>query len=168
MAIRPSSTALTCRDITTAFEFGAGAHSAALTYTVSALCGDQVVGDEPVEPVRIFLVDPADTQNVIRDLLEGAPAAEAAKCSVRPANVDGWPKDALVLQYSAADRAKLPANEPVSMCGDFGRDEDATVYRRIFGGYAWFFALGQDTPDFDPGSFMLFSKDADGAWAPAA
>ena len=159
---------LTCKGVTTAFEFGAGAHSAALTYTASALYGDQVVGDEPIEPVRIFMVEPADPQKVIRDLVENAPEAERAKCSVQPANASGWPKDALVMQFSEADRAALPMDEPVSMCGPYGRDEDAVTFWRIFGGYAWFFSLGQDTPDFDPGSFMLFTKGADGAWAPTA
>lgn len=159
---------LTCKGVTTAFEFGAGAHSAALTYTASALFGGQVVGDEPIEPVRIFLVDPADPQKVIRDLVENAPEAERAKCSVQAANVAGWPSDALVIQFSQADRAKLPTDEPVSMCGPYGRDEGAAAFWRIFGGYAWFFTLGQDTPDFDPGSFMLFRKGADGVWSPAA
>ena len=159
---------LTCKDVTTTFEFGAGAHSAALTYTASALYGGQVLGDEPIEPIRIFMVEPSDPQKVIRDLVENAPEAERAKCSVQAANAPGWPKDALVMQFSAADRAKLPMDEPVSMCGPYGRDEDAATFWRIFGGYAWFFSLGQDTPDFDPGSFMLFRKGADGAWAPAA
>lgn len=159
---------LSCKGVTTAFEFGAGAHSAALTYTTSALYGGQIPGDEPIEPVRIFMVEPSDPQKVIRDLVENAPEAERAKCSVQAANAPGWPKDALVMQFSAADRAKLPMNEPVSMCGPYGRDEDAATFWRIFGGYAWFFSLGQDTPDFDPGSFMLFRLGADGAWAPAA
>jgi hypothetical protein len=159
---------LACKGVTTAFEFGAGAHSAALTYTASALQGDQAVGDAPIEPVRIFMADPADPQKVIRDLVENAPEAERAKCSVQAANAPGWPKDALVMQFTEAERAALSMDEPVSMCGPYGRDEDATAFWRIFGGYAWFFSLGQDTPDFDPGSFMLFTKGADGTWAPAA
>lgn len=105
---------------------------------------------------------------MIRDLVENAPEAERAKCSVQPANVSGWPKDALVVQFSEADRTALPMDEPVSMCGPYGRDEDTGAFWRIFGGYAWFFSLGQDTPDFDPDSFMPFTKGADGAWAPAA
>ena len=72
--------------------------------------------------------------------------------------------DALVLAYNDAERKKMPADEPISMCGEFGQDEDSATFWRIGGGYAWFFALGQDTPDIDAGSFMIFKKGADGAW----
>lgn len=158
---------LTCKGVTTTFEFSAGAHSASLSYTRSALFGEPVAGEDPIEPVRIFISDPADPQKVIRDLVENAPEAERAKCSVQPTNLQGWPKDSLALQFSAAERAKLSQDEPITMCGPFGRDEDSAAYWRIFGGYAWFFSLGQDIPDIDPGSFMLFRKGADGVWAPA-
>jgi hypothetical protein len=46
----------------------------------------------------------------------------------------GWPKDALVRQFSQADRAALPLDEPAPMCGPYGRDEDAATFWRIFGG----------------------------------
>jgi hypothetical protein len=153
--------ALTCKGVATALEFHGGAHSAALGYSASALYGEQAL---EIEPVRFFVSDPADPQKVIRDLFEGIPADERAKCGIQPLGVQGEPSDALVIQYNAADRAKQPTDEPISMCGEFGRDEDSAAYWRIFGGYAWFFSLGQDTPDFDPGSFMIFKKDAGGAW----
>lgn len=153
--------ALTCKGVATQLDLHGGAKSAALGYATSAFYGDQA---KDVEPVRLFVSDPADPQKPIRDVLEGVPADERAKCHVEPLGADREPSDALVIQYSAADRAKEPQDEPISMCGEFGRDEDAATYWRIFGGYAWFFSLGQDTPDFDPGSFMIFKKDAAGAW----
>lgn len=153
--------ALTCKGVATRLELHGGAHSAALGYAASALFGEQALA---VEPVRLFVSDPADPQKVIRDLFEGIPAAERAKCSIQPLGVQGEPSDALVIQYSEADRSKLPMDEPITMCGEFGRDEDSASFWRVFGGYAWFFQLGQDTPDFDPGSFMVFKKDAAGAW----
>lgn len=153
--------ALECKGVMTALEFHGGAHSAALGYTKSALFGDTAL---TVEPVRLFLSDAADPQKVIRDLLEGVPTTERTKCDVRPVGIDGWPSDALALQYDAAERKKLPADEPATMCGEFGRDEDTASFWRITGGYAMFFALGQETPDIDAGSFMVFRKGSDGAW----
>lgn len=154
--------ALECKGVMTALEVHGGAHSAGLGYTKSALFGDTV---GTVEPVRLFISDPADPQKVIRDLLEGVPAAERPKCEVHKAGIDVWPSDALVLGYTDAERKKMPQDEPIAMCGEFGQDEDSATFWRIGGGYAWFFALGQDTPDIDPGSFMIFKKGADGAWA---
>lgn len=156
--------ALTCKGVTTALEFHGGARSAALGYTTSAFNAGDV---SEIEPVRIFVSDPADPQKVIRDLFEGIPVEERGRCEITPLNLAGYPADALVIQYSAAERAKEPQDEPIHMCGDFGFDEDSASYWRIFGGYAWFFSLGQDVPDFDPASFMLFRKGADGQWAPA-
>lgn len=155
--------ALTCKGVETKLELRAGARSAALGYASSAFYGDQTEG---VEPIRLFVSDPADPQKVIRDLFEGIPAAERARCQIRPLNSQGNPSDALVIEYSDAERAKEPTDEPISMCGEFGRDEDAATYWRIFGGYAWFFSLGQDITDFDPATFMVFRKGADNVWAP--
>ena len=155
--------ALECKGVMTALEVHGGAHSAALGYAKSALYGDSALS---VEPVRMFISDPADPKKVIRDLLEGVPAPERAKCDVRPVEASiGWPGDALALHSDAAERTNLPAGEPASMCGDLGRDEDTTSFWRITGGYAMFFELGQDIPDIDAGSFMIFHKGADGAWA---
>lgn len=155
---------LTCKGVETRLDFHGGAKSAALGYAASAFYGDQTEG---VEPVRIFVSDPADPQKVIRDLFEGIPEPERARCQIRPLKNGYNPSDALVIEYSEAERAKEPTDEPISMCGEFGRDEDAASYWRIFGGYAWFFSLGQDMPDFDPATFMLFRKSADNTWAPA-
>lgn len=156
--------ALKCKDVATALDYRGGAQSAALGYKTSALYADAAPA---TEPVRIFVSDPADPQKIIRDQLQAAPAAERAKCEIQPANNDFWPKDALVLTYTKAERAKQPTDEPISMCGPFGNDEDSAAYWRIAFGHAWFFSMGQDSADFDPGSFMLFRKGADGSWAPA-
>jgi hypothetical protein len=153
--------ALTCKGVATTLELHGGAHSATLGYTASALYGEQAAS---VEPVRLFVSEPADPQKAIRDLFEGIPAAERANCEIAPYGVQGEPADALVIQYTEAERKKHPTDEPIAMCGEFGRDEDSASYWRIAGGYAWFFQMGQDTPDFDPGSFMIFRKDAAGAW----
>lgn len=156
--------ALSCNGVTTALQFHGGARSAALGYAASALYAPDLPDSEPV---RIFVSDPADPQKVLRDLFEGIPEAERARCQIRPLTLSGAPADALVIEYSDAERAREPMDEPITMCGEFGRDEDAASFWRIFGGYAWFFSLGQDITDFDPNSFMMFRKAADGSWSPA-
>ncbi|MBL8552446.1 MAG: hypothetical protein JNJ73_20840 [Hyphomonadaceae bacterium] len=156
--------AMTCNGVTTKLAYAGGAHSASLSYEASALAGAAVAGQERV---RIFVSDPADPQKVIRDLIEAAPAAERAKCEVQPANIEGWPRDALVIGYKAADAARLPKNEPNAVCGEFGLDEDQMKYWLVRQGFAYFFALGQDGLDFDPNTFLLFRRGADGTWAPA-
>lgn len=152
---------LTCKGVTTTLEFHGGARSVELGYKTSALFE---VPADAIDPVRFFVADPADPQKAIRDLFEGIPADERPKCEIRRINLEGWPADALAIAYSDAERARLPTDEPIAMCGEFGRDEDSASYWRVFGGYAWFFSMGQDAQDFDPGSFMIFRKDAAGAW----
>lgn len=152
---------LTCKGVTTTLEFHGGARSVELGYKTSALFE---VPADAIDPVRFFVADPAAPQKAIRDLFEGIPADERPKCEIRKINLEGWPADALAIAYSDAERARLPTDEPIAMCGEFGRDEDSASYWRVFGGYAWFFNMGQDAQDFDPGSFMIFRKDAAGAW----
>lgn len=155
--------AMRCGDVTTTFEHAGGAHSASLNYQASALGAEQ-----GREAARIFVSDPQDPNQVIRNLISELPAAERAKCEVHAANVAGWPTDALVIGYNTQAARTLPANEPNAVCGDYGLDEDAMKYWLVRDGYAYFFNLGQDGLDFDPNSFTLFRRGADGAWAPAS
>ena len=94
--------------------------------------------------------------------------AEAAKCEVRSAGYSGWPGDALVVDVSAAEAAKARKDEPRTACGPYGLDEDSQTFWRVFQGTAWFFELGQDSLEVDPGSFTLVHKDEKGNWVPVA
>lgn len=154
---------LSCKGVTTALELHGGAHSAALGYASSALFGDAA---KEQEPVKIFTTDPADPQKAIRDLFESIPEAERPTCAIEPAGIDGWPKDALVIRPNAAARDKLPKDGPLAACGPYGVDEDSQTFWRVGQGYAYYFNLGQEEIDFDPGSFVLFVKGADGTWSP--
>ncbi|MBI1339307.1 hypothetical protein GC169_03725 [bacterium] len=149
-----------CGDVVTTLDFAGGAHSASINYVRSAFGGDAVKG---AEVIRVFGTDP-DPQGALKEVLAGLPEAERADCEIRPAGMDGWPADALVIAPTAAARAKHPADEPVALCGPWGFDEDATSFWRITQGYAWFFQLGQDMPDFDAASVTLIRKQADGSW----
>jgi len=151
--------ALRCKDVTAQLDYAGGAHSASLTLKTSAL--GQPAG---AELVRIFTSDPADPQAAIRALIEAAPAAERPKCEVKPAAFAGWPKDALVITYKAKFAGALHASEPGAVCGPYGLDEDSTTFWRVHQGYAWFFTLGQDAFEIDPGSIMLLRKNVDGGW----
>ena len=154
--------ALRCNGVTTTLDFRGGAQSAALGYVVSALAG----GDETIqsiEPVRIFGDGDRDPKTVIDWLKTGIEdEAERATCELRPAGIDSWPSDAMVLAPTAEARALLPQDEPIQACGDYGLDEDAQTFFRFAQGWAWYFDLGQDTMDFDPASILVLRRTADG------
>ncbi|MGE3142508.1 MAG: hypothetical protein AB7L65_04250 [Hyphomonadaceae bacterium] len=155
--------AMTCDGVTTTLEYAGGAHSASLSYAASAL------GNEAGrEVVRLFVSDPADPQAVIRYMINGLPRAERRKCEVRPAGIDGWPSDALVIAYNAQAAAALPQDQPNAVCGEYGLNEDEAAFWLVRDGYAYFFQLGQDGLDFDPNSVTLFKRAADGSWAPGS
>jgi len=94
--------------------------------------------------------------------------AEATKCIARLAKQEGWPSDAIVVDVSAADAAKAPKHEPRSACGPLGLNDDETSYWRASQGVGWFFQLGQDGLEIDPGSFTVMTKASDGSWGAIA
>ncbi len=143
-----------CGEAVTKLEFAAGAQTAEIS----------LQGYEGVV-IRLFGVDP-DPQGALKAAIADLPEAARATCEIRPAGIEGWPADALVIAPTAAARAKLPKDEPVAACGPFGLDEDSRSYWRIRQGQAWFFDLGQDDPGFDAPSVTIIAKDASGAWAP--
>lgn len=156
--------ALRCGKETAKLAFAGGAQMAELSIEHSAL-GDtigkvlvQVASADPASPT-------ANVQAITRGAMDNP--AEAAKCSVRSAGIDVWPSDALVVDISAAEAAKITEDGPRTACGPYGLDEDSAKYWRVFQGFSWFFDLGQDALEFDPGSFTLMTKDANGKWVQA-
>lgn len=160
--------ALKCGGKTTRLTFSKGAGLAELAYDTAAY-GDAENALKGQVLVRVANSDPADKTaallRVARDAIDDP--AEKAACSVRNARIDSWPDDALVVDVSPAEAAKAPADEPRSACGPFGLDEDSSAYWRVFQGYSWFFQLGQDAAQVDPGSFTLMRKGGDGSWSQA-
>ncbi len=157
-----------CGSKTTRLAYAGGAGLAELSYDTAAY-GDAENALKGEVLVRVAGLDSSDKTaallRVARDAID-APA-EKAKCSVRNARIDGWPADALVVDVSAEEAAKAPPDEPRTACGPFGLDEDSTTYWRVFQGHSWFFQLGQDALQIDPGSFTLMRKGADGRWSQA-
>ena len=148
-----------CKGTTRTLVFAGGAHKAELKYEENG---------PPV--VEMFIAEPGQGDNAVlrraREAIESK--AEAAKCSVRPAQNEFWPADARVVDVSAALAAKAAKDEPRSACGRYGLDEDTQSFWRVFQGYAWYFDLGQDEFEIDPGSLTIAKKDAQGKWTPVS
>ena len=154
--------ALSCKGVTTKLEVSPGAPST-LSYAASALYPD-VVKDK-VKVVKIFDGGGQDPRKQIEALQVGIPnKAERASCVLQPAGIDGWPADALVIQPSAEARANAPKDKFPASCGEYGVDIDSKTFWRVTQGYAWYFQMGPDSMDFDPGSLLLMKKTAGGEW----
>lgn len=157
--------AASCGKKTTKLAFAGGAHYSDLSYETSAL-SDGPPAEGPL--VRIAGAEGDPKQAILalaREAIDNP--AEAAKCAVRKADVEGWPADAMVVDVSAAEAAKSLKDGPRSACGPFGLDEDSASYWRVFNGFSWFYQLGQDQLEIDPGSFTIMSKDEKGEWGQA-
>lgn len=153
-----------CDGRTTTLAFAGGAHQAEISIATSALYEGPT--DDPVV-IRIFTTDP-EPQWALREQIAALPAAERATCQIRPAGIEGWPSDALVIAPAAAARAAMPQDEPIQACGPLGLDEDSIRYWRVFQGYAWFFQMGQESQGFDAASVTLIEKQPDGSWRAAS
>jgi hypothetical protein len=152
--------AASCKGVTTKLAYAGGAHSASISYETSAVFGDAVKGQEII---RLFGVDP-DPQGALKEQIASLPKGERETCVIQPASIEGWPTDALVIGPTKAARAKMPNDGPISACGAFGLDEDSQTYWRISQGFAWFFQLGQEDSDFNPGNITVIAKSANGSW----
>lgn len=153
---------LQCGKNRTELEYGGGAHFADLTLKKSAF-GKEAAGGQTLVRMTFAEGKPEDAVTTIaRGAIEKP--AEAAKCRARKAGIESWPADALVVDVSAEEAAKAAKDEIRSACGTFGLDEDSQRFWRVVQGYAWFFDLGQDTPEIDPGSLTMFSQNAKGEY----
>ena len=155
--------ALRCGETTTTLEFGGGSHSAALTIASSAIGGTPGVQVVQVFPLSSDMPPEATILAQATDLS----AEEQAKCGVLPTGVSGWPADSLWITYGPEDAAALPTDQPNAVCGALGRNDNESNYWMVFGGYAWFFTLGQEELGVDAGSLTLMTQGADGTWAAA-
>lgn len=156
---------LKCDAGETQLEFAGGAERAELQLVNSAFLGKI---EEPPTYVYVYTIEGDAKQGVTqraRQAMENE--AEAASCNARTAGVEGWPSDALVVDVPPAEAAKSPAGEIRTACGPLGLNEDETSYWRVAQGFGWFFQLGQDAFEIDPGSFTLMTKGPDGSWGAA-
>lgn len=154
--------ALKCGTKAAQLEYGGGAERAELQLTSSAMEG-KLAEPRPVVYMYVADGDPAAavTQRA-RSLIESS--AEAAKCNARPARVDSWPKDAMVVDTDPKG-SSTPDGSPVAVCGDGGYFDEATRFWRVAQGYAYLFDFGQDLVEIDPASLTLMARsDEDGQW----
>lgn len=146
-----------CNGKTKTLFYAGGAHKAELSYAEGGPAVVQMMTAEGGETDAAIL-------RHTREAMDSK--AQAAKCSVRLAKNEFWPADAKVVDVSAAEAAKAPKDEPRSACGKYGLNEDAQMFWRVFQGFAWYFDLGQDEMEIDPGSLTIATKDAQGNWTP--
>lgn len=161
--------ALSCKGKKTELEFRGGAKTATLGVRQSGFFETVRAEYEPVRILSLFEVaDPkARILAFAREGIENP--EESAACEVS-ALEDGAPSDAFVVDANADYKAKKKLVEGpgpgqgYAVCGPYGYSSDANQYWRITGGYAFFFDLGQDLPDFNPNSLTVIRKGADGSW----
>ncbi|MAK60017.1 MAG: hypothetical protein CMK09_03465 [Ponticaulis sp.] len=158
---------IVCGDRETTLEFAGGAQSAEISLASSAYRAETGFSETPL--VRVFSADPEDRfANVLfraREAMEDPDAA--SECSVVGPDVPGWPEDALVVDNPVEAEAYDPADGPRSACGPLGLNQGETNFWRVFGGFSWFFMLGQEPVGIAPGSFTLMTQDEDGEWVRA-
>jgi hypothetical protein len=119
--------------------------------------------EEPIDSMDVIArMTPAGSQEDLLRIARGfvGDTDERARCQVRRAEMEGWPKDALVIDEVPAP----PADGVRSACGELGLDEDAQTFWRLSQGRAWFFQLGQEVPVVDARSFTLVHKDGNDHW----
>ena len=156
---------MVCGDRETRLEFAGGAQSAEIYLASSAYRAE--VGDIMDTPiVRVFSADPDDRfANVLfraQDAMDNP--EEASGCVVVGSDVPGWPDDAMVVDNPVEADAQDPADGPRAACGPFGLNQGETNFWRVFGGFSWWFELGQEPVGIAPGSFTLLSQDENGDW----
>ena len=156
--------AASCNGKTAKLDFAGGARFASLGLAWSAVANQAMPDMIPVRITGADMDDPRDNILAAATLAMDDPV-EAKKCRVRPAGIEGWPADALVVDVSPAEAAKAPQDEPRQACGPFGLDQDNSAYWRIFQGFSWWFQLGQDAyQDIDPRTLTLVTADKTGGW----
>lgn len=153
---------LQCGTRRTRLDYAGGAHFADLVLAASAF-GGAGPADLPIARMTVADGRPADAVTALaRSAIEDP--AEAAGCSARKAGTAGWPADALVVDVAPADAARAPRDEIRTACGPFGLAEDDQRFWRVAQGYAWFFELGQEQMEIDPGSFTIVSQNDKGEY----
>jgi len=154
---------LKCGARETRLEFAGGAHRAELQLAESAFSGRL---EEPVTQIYVYTLE-GDLLKAVADRAREATTSpeEAAGCTARPVRIEGWPGDAIIVDVSTAEAAKAPADEPRTACGPLGLNQGEQAFWRAGQGYGWFFSMGQDAFEIDPGSLTVITKGADGRWA---
>lgn len=132
--------ALTCGEATTTLAYAGGAHMAELSYTASALRGEDVL-DEVV--VRVFADIETAPDFRMRASMVGIEGVDPALCEIRPAG-EGYPQNALVI----AARGDTPGVE----CGPNAVSDEFDNFWIRAHDHVFAFTLPRGPRDFDPAS----------------
>ena len=158
--------AASCKGVVTKLTANRGAKSITYGYATSAVFGDNAKDQTPITQF-LSLTGDVNAEIKAQALLVAEPSDNIANCEVRVAGTPGWPKDAVVLDLTAAAKRRAKVNDADGVrqaCGMYGIDTGATTYWLAKQGDAWFFQLGQESPDFDPRSVTFLRKSEAGAW----
>jgi len=159
---------LRCADRQTTVELRVGNHMSDLVYTSRADGG--VVGDADDNALvlgHIFAGNPDGRSRILWEARDSVSDARAAtRCDLKPPYLnEGLPSDALIVDV-ARSPADLARDDATPLCGPFGYNPagGSIEFWRPHQGYAWFFKMGTDVWDVDPGSFTIITKDAADTW----
>lgn len=136
-----------CGETTSRLTMAVGAQTAELYIEESAV--GSPLGDYPV--AKILSSDPEapleNLQAMARSAMDDQAAAEL--CVARPANMGGWPEDAIVVD--TAHNADAESDMPRAECGPYGYSDFDFAFWRVIDDFAFFFSMGQDLYlDIDP------------------
>lgn len=160
---------LKCGEFETQLEFSGGAERAELRLVSSAYSGkiDDAAIEESSPMVYIYTIEGDALKGVTERAISAIETkAEAAGCAAKFAKEEYWPSDAIVVDIPAAQAAKEADDGPRVACGPLGLDQDSTSFWRVGQGFGYYFNMGQDAFEIDPGSFTMMTKGPDGTWGP--
>lgn len=159
---------LRCGDKQSSVELQVGNHMSDLVYTSRSDGGSADDADgSPIVLGRVFAGNPDGRSRIRWEARDSVGDAKAAKrCDLKPPyQPEGLPTDALIVDV-ARSPADLARDDAAPVCGPFGYNPagGSIDFWRAHQGYAWFFQMGTDVWDVDPGSFTIITKDGTGAW----
>lgn len=131
-----------CGARTSRLELSAGAQAADLNISVSALSN----GEPGWTVAKVFATNGGQPKDEILMRAQQAmhDPTDRTNCEVRNLPLqDNLGDDAYVVDYKHQVLSSRPADAPHWGCGDYGLG-DSTSFWRVFGGFAWFFDMGQD------------------------
>jgi len=160
--------ALRCGHTQSSVALEVGNHMSNLVYSSRSDGGSADDADgSPIILGRVFAGNPDGRSRILWEARDSVGDAKAAKrCQLKPPyQSDGLPTDALIVDV-ARSAADLARDDATPVCGPFGYNPagGSIDFWRAHQGYAWFFQMGTDVWDVDPGSFTIITRDDSGVW----
>lgn len=158
---------LRCGAGETAVEMQVGNHMSQLVYTAHADGGPATdANGDPLVLAQIFAGTPDGRSRALWEARDSVEGAAAQRCDmIPPYRSEGLPGDALIVDVKRSE-ADLKRDDATPECGPYGYNPagGSIDFWRTHQGYAWFFTMGTDIWDVDPGSFTIVAKDEGGRW----